>query len=394
MKENEFDIRVRNLLLDATEEVSPKVWEGVAAGLDRKRRVIAMRWWGGLAGIAAVAAAIAGILFVHPPQAPEHSNPISIAEAQAPVTVEESLPVTAPVPETIEHQLAARPSRVAQAIPVSPETVSVEETAPAEVEEEETVVVEEEQKPSPKPKEKQVTPEVSEDQALLSLLAYEDDRQQGRDQGFSLSVSGNMQDNRRGVVPANIQRPYAAPLVSAVVGIYNEDTDSFRLPFSAGIGVKYNFSDRWAIGVDVRYTNLGRTFVGDYVGEGFRFLQTDIDNHQHWLGFPVHGYYQVLNRGPWRMHAFVGAGVEFLLDNDYLVHGLNRDLHYHAGHARPQWSGDIGVGVEYRVTPFLGIYMDPSLRYYFSTEWEPRSVRTVQPLRFDLEIGLRFSLGK
>ena len=41
MKENEFDILVRNLLQDARESVSPSVWEGVSSGLARRRRIVA-----------------------------------------------------------------------------------------------------------------------------------------------------------------------------------------------------------------------------------------------------------------------------------------------------------------------------------------------------------------
>ena len=40
MNEKEFDIQVRNLLQSAEEPVSPKVWEGVAAGLDKRRRIV------------------------------------------------------------------------------------------------------------------------------------------------------------------------------------------------------------------------------------------------------------------------------------------------------------------------------------------------------------------
>ena len=56
-----------------------------------------------------------------------------------------------------------------------------------------------------------------------------------------------------------------------------------------------------------------------------------------------------------------------------------------------QWSADIGIGVEFKPWKHLGIYIDPSLRYYFDCN-QPRSIRTAQPLTFDLEIGLRFLL--
>jgi len=400
MTEQEFDIQVRNLLQQATEEVSPHLWESVAAGLEKKRRIVPLYMWRSIAVVAAAAAVIAGVVFLRPQTVPtEHSNPTILAEA--PVTEVAPTPVTETEPEegVTVRSAQSRPARLAQAVVPQP-AAEVAETVVAEQEEmsvADNPVTEEAVEPA-----KETVPEqpaqdsrtaYQEDLERMNRLLYEEEHKQPASQGFSISAQGNIQDKRRGAL-GEFQRPYAAPIANATEGIYNEGTDSFTLPFSAGIGMKYYFSERWALGVGVRYTNLGRTFVGDYVGDGYRFLQTDIDNHQHWLGVPVHGYYEFVNRGPWRVHAFVGAGVEFLLDNDYLVHGVNNDIHYHGGHARPQWSGDVGVGVEFRITPFLGIYLDPSFRYYFATEWEPRSIRTVQPLRFDVELGLRFNLGK
>lgn len=400
MTEQEFDIQVRNLLQQATEEVSPHLWEGVAAGLEKKRRVVPMYVWRSMAVVAAAAAVIAGVVFFRPETVPtEHSNPIILAEA--PVTEVAPTPVTETEPEEVVTVRTApsRPVRLAQAfVPQpAPEATETVTTVQEEMPEADNPVEEE----TPQPVEETVPEKPAtdsrtafqEDQERMNRLLYEEDHKQSGGKGFSISAQGNIQDKRRGFL-GEFTRPYAAPIANATEGIYNEGTDSFTLPFSAGIGLKYNISQHWGIGVGVRYTNLGRTFVGDYVGDGFRFLQTDIDNHQHWLGIPVHGYYEFVNRGPWRVHAFLGVGVEFLLDNDYLVHGVNNDIHYHGGHARPQWSGDMGVGVEFRITPFLGIYLDPSFRYYFATEWEPRSIRTVQPLRFDVELGLRFNLGK
>ena len=45
MIESEFDKYVRDLLQNAEEEVSPRVWEGVAAGLAKKRRVVPVWGW-------------------------------------------------------------------------------------------------------------------------------------------------------------------------------------------------------------------------------------------------------------------------------------------------------------------------------------------------------------
>ena len=399
MKETDFDIQVRNLLQGAEESVSPSVWEGVQAGLARKRRAAAFWRWTG--GIAAAAAILAGVVLLWPAAELEHSNPNIIAETStesipplAPVVQEEALPAeespVAAVP-------AKRPARLAQAVrpqvaPVAeaapaPAAASVEETAEAPVEEAAPAV-----RPSAP-----VTASPSqdaEDQALLNLLAYQEEQQTARS-GWSLALSGNLQDKRRSAVSSFAPRQYAAPALNAPEGVYNESPEhSFSLPFSAGVGLNWQFHPHWALGTGVRYTNLSRMFVGDFKGDGFVYPQTDIDNHQHWLGIPLNVYYQFVNRGRWRVHTFATGTMEFLLDNDYLVHGPQKDFHYHQHGSRPQFSVGLGLGVEFSVTPWLGLYLDPAFRYYFRPDLQPRSLRTIQPLRFDIEAGLRFSLGK
>ena len=397
MNEREFDIQVRNLLQNAQEPVSPRVWEGIEAGLDKKRRVVPAWIWRA-AGSVAAAAAVAAIVLLRPstPVIQDHSNPIiTIAEAPA-APVEETAAAERQEPASVERQIASsRSVRLARAVP------AVQETAP---EEQLPTVAEEEVLPDQEEEPVQKTPEtpipskgapVQEDvQASFNLLAQAESKPSaGR--GFSITASGNLQDVFRSSVNGVVMRPYSAPPVNSEEGIYNQSPElSFSLPFSAGIGLKYNFSPRWGVGVGLRYTNLSRTFIGDYVGAGFREIQTDIDNHQHWLGIPLHLYYDIVNRGRWRVHSFAGVSTEFLLDNDFLVHGSSKDFHYHQKGSRPQWSGDFGLGVEFRITPSLGIYLDPSVRYFFRTELQPRSLRTIQPLRFDLEAGLRFSFGE
>ena len=398
MKENEFDIQVRNLLQNAEEPVSPEVWEGVVAGLDRKRRVVPMWVWRTAAGMAAAAAVVAGVVFLKPSAAviEEHSNPI-ITIAEAPATVAEEPAVAAEQePASLERQMASRPVRVAKAHPANP-AAPVAEAEPA-VQEAPVQEVPVQEAPSQKTHKEafpaQDAPAAQDVQAQFNRLAQAEERTaSGR--GFSLTASGNMEGLRRSSVGGGFNRPYSAPAANAGEGIYNESPEvGFSLPFSAGIGLKYNFTPRWGVGIGVRYTNLSRTFVGDYVGDGFREIQTDIDNHQHWIGIPVHLYYDIVNRGRWRVHTFAGASAEFLADNDFLIHGSSKDFHYHQKGARPQWSGDLGLGVEFRITPVLGLYLDPSFRYFFRTDLQPRSIRTIQPLRFDLEAGVRFSFGE
>lgn len=392
MNEKEFDIQIRNLLQDAEENVSPRVWKGVQAGLQPKRPVVVPFWRWAAVGATAAAAVVAGFVFLKPAPVPEiNSNPIiSVAEAPQAAVPEAAAPAAlqaaAPAKPAVVRKASAAPVRIASVAPVEAAEITQEVPVPQEI-----IRFESRQAIAPAP-----TPKAGvSDLSLLNRLAFSEHKAAG-EKGWSLLTSANIQSNQRSQVGTmGFNRPYAAPPLNAGEGIYNESPEtSFSLPFSLGVGVKFNITPRWALGTGIRYTNLNRTFVGDYVSsEGFQVAQTDIDNHQHWLGIPLNLYYDVVNRGRWRVHTYVGGSAEWLVDNDFLIHNSPKDIHYHQHGILPQWSASGGLGVEFKLTPLVGLYLDPSFRYYFDTGRQPRSLRTIQPLRFDIEAGLRFSFG-
>lgn len=402
MNEKEFDIQVRNLLLNAEEPVSQKVWEGVAAGLDKQRRVIPFRFWGYATAVAAAAAVALFVLLkpaTTPVLEPAHSNPsIFMSEASGETVPEaEVAPVQEVAPVELVQSPRVKPHLLAQAQePAAPEALP--EAAPvAEKAPEAPAAQPAAQEVKTTPEEAAAQAQKANDNALLNQLAFEEKVARKASGGVSLMAFSNVQTSQRSGVHNNYRR-YGAPSRNAGNGILYEGPEtSFALPFSLGVGVQFNLTPRWAIGSGIRYTNLGRTFVGDYKDEPLvPYLSTDIDNHQHWLGVPVNVYYSFVNTSRWSVHAFAGASAEWLLDNHFLVHNSPSDIHYHqkGSFRNPQWSGTLGLGVEFKLTPYVGIYLDPSIRYFFATEKQPRSLRTVQPLRFDVEAGVRFSIGK
>ena len=112
---------------------------------------------------------------------------------------------------------------------------------------------------------------------------------------------------------------------------------------------------------------------------------------QHWVGVPLNVYFDILPKGRWNVHAFAGGAVEYLVNNHYLVHTDGNDIRLDKHGKGVQPSIGAGVGVELRLAPNFGLFFDPSIRYYFDTK-QPRSIRTIQPLRMDLEAGVRFTL--
>lgn len=400
MKENEFDIYIRNLMAGAEESVSPEVWKGVEAGLDRaaRKHVVPAWLWRGFAA-AAVAAAAAAVVLLRPVQNLSNQPTIQQPVAQA---TDAPLPAeTRPEEDDvtpIRQQVARLQGRRAQLleVPVIPEAVeelSMTVDAPAEpaVRRPQSAI-----NPDPTPQEAYAS-----DDEALRRLAFEEHRTHRKGE-LSVSVLGNVQSNTRPEGPANKMRRSPGMFMMptpTVTGISREGTEfSFGLPFSAGISIRYDLNPRWGIGTGIVYTNLSRSFLGDYQevenGAFTKLLfDTDITDLQHYIGIPVNVFFNIVNTGNWNFHVRLDGMGEKLLDNHFLIHDSEGDIHLHQKAEGLQLSTGVGVGVEFKFSPNVGIYFDPTIRYYFNGN-QPRSLRTIQPLRMDFEAGLRFSLGR
>ena len=388
MKENDFDISVRNLLQDAEVPVSGKVWKGVSAAI--APRTFAIPFWAYALAGTAVAAAIALGVFLFRPETPANNIPqgtvaLVSEEIQTPAAAEEATPEQPAAVTPMRKQIAS--SSVASL------TAYVQEEAPT-VEEEIAAATEEiivKETPAPVRANVPSRTRVNDDNDALNRLAFAEERQ--HEPSIAFTASADLQNNSRAAFSRSGNYIPRAPQPVNGEGIYNAYPEvAFGLPFAVGVGATYNFSHRWAVGIGLRYTMLSRTFVADYYdADEFPYPQTDIDNSQHWLGIPVNLYYDALKSRYWNFHTFIGCTTEFLLDNDFLIHATPKDIHYHQSSGYPaQLSFGAGLGIEFRFMDNVGVYLDPSLRYYLGTSKQPRSIRTVQPLRLDVEAGLRF----
>ena len=402
MKENEFDIYVRNLMDGAEESVSPDVWKGVEAGLDRaaRKRVVPVWVWRSLAG-AGIAAAVAAAVVLLTPGKNLSNQPTIQPVAQA--TDDEPLPVETGPEEGPVIPMAQQVTRLKGRSAYVPESDTPIITSPEEILTTEAVVDEPERKPDAiigLPKQHTEASFTSDEEAFRQL-AFEEHRIRQRGH-FSMSVLGDIQSNMRPDSPGAKTRRAPGFFVMPAptqTGIYREGNEySFGLPVSGGLSLRYDFNQRWGLGTGVVYTNLSRSFLGDYhVVENGAFTKqlfdTDITNQQHYIGVPLNLYFNIVNTGNWNFHVMTGGTAEMLVDNHFLIHDSEGDIHLHQKVDRPQFSVGVGVGVEFKFTPNVGIYFDPTLRYYFDNG-QPRSIRTIQPLRMDFEAGLRFSLGQ
>ena len=385
-KFNDFDLELRSMLSDVEEEVPSRVWDAVSARLDQKK-IVALRWRRAAAGMAAAAAIVAGVLiFRHQPT--QEVNPGDFLANTEPVEAVVPAQAEEEVIPTIEEQLAHSRAFVAQTVKVEeaePTTVAIAEEAFESQEVEEPVTtVKESMKAS-------VKDEHSE--PWVDPFA-EFSEELSRRRGIDWKVGGNVTSNEA-ALSSTIKRaiPQAAPTTT---GIYNEGKSTYFIPVSFGLGVRYHFTDRWAVGTGLEYTLLSRSFTGRYMQFGNagceKDITTQIQNDIHYIGVPVNVYFDILSsQEKISLYAYAGGMMEKGLANNFLLSDRGTSIRHHEAITGLQWSATAGLGVQFVLTDKLGLYLDPSVRYFFECG-QPMSVRTVQPLMFNFEVGLRLNL--
>ena len=217
------------------------------------------------------------------------------------------------------------------------------------------------------------------------------EERQSRRPEISLTIYGNAlsnnSDGKSSRRPPIMQSP--GVMKDCVV---EDQAKSYGIPLSFGAGVKIAFTPRWALSAGINYTLLTRTLSGTYYDrDGSPNYDNSISNRQNYIGIPVNVYCNILSGDFVDFYALAGGTVEKCVSDNYLVDVQNRELNWSKGSKGVQLSAGLGIGVEFILARRLGLYIDPSVRYYFESR-QPKSIRTVQPLMFSFEAGLRVRL--
>ena len=396
---NEFDLMMKSILDEGREDVPASVWEGVSAGLDKAdRRKTTVLWWRRAAVGTAVAAAVAvGVIFNHTPQqtlVPEAGDSGMIAVVEP---VQEAEPVKETAPENEAEPVkteAVIPDMIAEAGPVRKPVTDIVVTSA-----DEAIKAVSDAVPADETEEEE-TSDVHEEVVAEDIEYFPEDWGEEEDlrekAGVSLVLSGLASTND--AQSQNRMGPMKAPSVNPApkkTGITETSTKStYGIPVSFGAGVKIDFTERWSLGVGANYTLLARKFYGKYTkvtetGGIENSISSDIRNTQHFVGIPVNAYYNIISKDRINLYAYAGGTVEKCVSDNYNV--LGTSIYPKEKAQAVQLSADAGIGVEFMLGRHMGLYIDPSLRYYFDCG-QPKSIRTVQPLMFGFEMGFRFRL--
>lgn len=142
-----------------------------------------------------------------------------------------------------------------------------------------------------------------------------------------------------------------------------------RLPLRFGLNLSYSLSPRMALLTGVNYTYLYSRLTVP------RYPEATVDQRLHYLGVPIGLTYQLWTSGG--LSLYVSGGIELdkcLDDNPWLL------------------SVSASAGAEYTIVPQLGLYLEPSLGYYFDDGSSLQHYYKQHPLAPAIELGLRLHL--
>lgn len=393
------DLMFRSILENGQEEVPARVWDGVASGLDQiARRKRVMLWWRSTAVSVTAAAAVAvGVVLNRPSE--EFVLPTQedmVAVVTPPVAVSEDTPATvAEVAEQMTYlaYAPAQPDVPAMQKPAEPVTDTAVDTkvdtAANSYTDSATGTTATEEHVANTPQHTTETPKAA---PSAEYYDWEEETPAAKTKirtSLVLSSTTGANSARKSSPNTRLKRP-VNPNTLIKTGITEYGGSQYSLPLSFGVGVKMDLTDRWSIGVGVNYTMLSRLFKGDYFnvedGNRLEHIQSDIRNRQHYIGIPVNAYFNILSNGWINFYTYAGGAVEKCVENKY--HILESTSTYKEKVQGVQWSANLGIGVEFMLGKHVGLYLDPSARYYFHCQ-QPKSIRTAKPLMFGAEIGLR-----
>jgi GNAT superfamily N-acetyltransferase len=162
-----------------------------------------------------------------------------------------------------------------------------------------------------------------------------------------------------------------------------EERQHHDQPISYGLTLNYPLTPRLSLTPGVTYTRLRSDFT-----QIMRSQQVHQTQKLDYVGIVAGANYRLWDVG--RFKCYAAAGVK--ADLNVATHTETEGVSLHLDKDRLQWSVSGGLGAQYDVIPWLGLYVEPGLSYYPDNGSRIENYFKDKPLNFSLQLGLRLNL--
>lgn len=183
------------------------------------------------------------------------------------------------------------------------------------------------------------------------------------------------------------------------IGIFNQGKSvkteyKHRLPVRVGINVAYRLTDRLSVESGVSYTRLSSD-MKDGTKDNYSSGSQKLD----YIGVPLNVKYRAF--GYRRLSVYASAGlltekcVSGKATHEYVISGEKKKHEAEDVAAKPwQLSVNAALGAQLDVLRNVGVYVEPGVSYYFDDRSPLSTIYKEKPLNFNLNLGVRYTIGK
>lgn len=244
-----------------------------------------------------------------------------------------------------------------------------------------------------------------------SLLAYTPaDNSRGRHEGaarWTLSTSAMTGMGASSVTNSTATYVEAVGLDDVIwadnpqlgIGIFNQGKSvkteyKHRLPVRVGLNVAYRLTDRLSVESGVSYTRLSSDMK-----DGTKNNYSSSSQKLDYIGVPLNVKYRAF--GYRRLSVYASAGlltekcVSGKTTHEYVISGEKKKHEAEDVAAKPwQLSVNAALGAQFDVLRNVGVYVEPGVSYYFDDRSPLSTIYKEKPLNFNLNLGVRYTIGK
>ena len=167
-----------------------------------------------------------------------------------------------------------------------------------------------------------------------------------------------------------------------------------RLPVRVGLNVAYRLTDRLSVESGVSYTRLSSD-MKDGTKDNYSSGSQKLD----YIGVPLNVKYRAF--GYRRLSVYASAGlltekcVSGKATHEYVISGEKKKRETEDVAAKPwQLSVNAALGAQFDVLHNIGVYVEPGVSYYFDDHSPLSTIYKEKPLNFNLNLGVRYTIGK
>lgn len=183
------------------------------------------------------------------------------------------------------------------------------------------------------------------------------------------------------------------------IGIFNQGKSvkteyKHRLPVRVGLNVAYRLTDRLSVESGVSYTRLSSD-MKDGTKDNYSSGSQKLD----YIGVPLNVKYRAF--GYRRLSVYASAGlltekcVSGKTTHEYVISGEKKKHETEDVAAKPwQLSVNAALGAQFDVLRNVGVYVEPGVSYYFDDRSPLSTIYKEKPLNFNLNMGVRYTIGK